>query len=64
MNISHQLFELTALEHKLKRLFCTRNPVLNIRYKDFWYTKINLSQKYIIYIQAFPFFFDKLYKTS
>ena len=22
-------------------------PVLNIRFKGFWYTKINLSQKYI-----------------
>ena len=39
-NISHQLCEFTALEHKFKRLFCTNTPGLNVRFKDFWYTKI------------------------
>ena len=24
---------------------CTQKPVLNFRFKGFWYTKINLSQK-------------------
>ena len=45
-NISHQLdfivtFE-TALEHKFKRWFCTQKLVLNVRFNDFWYTKIQL----------------------
>ena len=51
-NILHQLFDYTitfvnsqpALEHKLKRSFCTQNPVLNVRIKGFWYTKINPTQ--------------------
>ena len=41
------LCELIALEHKFKRWFCTQKPVLKVSYKDLWYTKINLSQKYI-----------------
>jgi hypothetical protein len=36
--------EFTAREHKVKRLFCTQNPVLNVCFKDFWYTKINLTK--------------------
>ena len=35
--------------HKFKRLFYTHKPVLNVRrFKDFWYTTINLNQKYIL----------------
>ena len=55
-NISHQLFwlhnnlcELTALEHKFRRWFCTQKPDFNFRFKDFWYTKINLSKKCILF---------------
>ena len=36
--------EFTAIEHKFKSWFCTQKQVLNVRFKDFWYTKINLSQ--------------------
>ena len=39
--IHNNLCELTPLEHKFKRWFCTQKPVLNVRLKDFWYTKIN-----------------------
>ena len=52
-NISHQFLtinnfcEFTTQEHKFKR--CAQKPILNFRIKDFWYTKINLSQKYILY---------------
>jgi hypothetical protein len=42
------IYEFTTREHKFKRWFCTQNPVLNVRFKDFWYTKINLIQKYIL----------------
>ena len=31
--------ESTALEHKFKRWFSTKKPVLNVSFKDFWYTK-------------------------
>ena len=55
-NISHQLFDYKITfgnsQHwntKFKRLFCTQKPVLNDRLKDFYYTKINLSQKYLLY---------------
>ena len=52
---SHQLFDYTIsfvnlqhyVKHKFKRIFCTKKSVLNVSIKDFWYTKINLSQKYI-----------------
>jgi hypothetical protein len=47
-NIWHPLFDYTiiickstALEHKFKRWFFSQKPVLNVRFKDFWYTKIN-----------------------
>ena len=30
-----------TLEHKFKQWFCTPKPVLNVCFKDFWYTKIN-----------------------
>ena len=29
--LHNNLFEFTALEHKLKRLFCPQKPVLNVR---------------------------------
>ena len=29
---------------KFKRWFCTQKPVSNVRFKDFWYTKINPTQ--------------------
>ena len=38
------LCEFTALEHKLRRWFCTLKPILNVRFKEFWYTKINPTQ--------------------
>ena len=38
------IYEFTALEHKFKRWFCTQKPVLNVRFKDLWNTKINLTQ--------------------
>ena len=31
-------------EYKLERQFCTIKPILNVRFKDFLYTKINLTQ--------------------
>ena len=34
--------EFTTLE------LCTQKPVLIVKFKDFWFTKINLSQKYIM----------------
>ena len=48
MTISHQLFdylhnylcEFTALEQKFKRSYYTHKPILNVRFKDFWYTKL------------------------
>ena len=33
--------QFTDLEHKFRRLFCL---VLNVRFKDFWYTNINPIQ--------------------
>ena len=33
---------------KSKGDFCTQKPGKNVRFKDLWYTKINLSQKYIL----------------
>ena len=36
--------ESTALEHKFKRWFCTQKPVLNVRFKDFLYARINPTQ--------------------
>jgi hypothetical protein len=41
---TQDLCESTALEHKFKRRFLTQNPVLNVNFKDFWYTKINPTQ--------------------
>ena len=35
--------EFTALQHKFKSNFVLQNPVLNRCFKDFWYTKINLT---------------------
>ena len=29
---------------QIKKLICTRKPVLNVRFKDFWFTKLNLTQ--------------------
>ena len=53
-NISHQLFyyKITFVNSQLedtnsKGDFVLNKPVLNVRFKDFRHTKINLSQKYI-----------------
>ena len=46
--LQNNLCEFSAQEHKSKRWFCTQKPDWNIRFKDFWYTKKNLSWKYII----------------
>ena len=42
----NRIFEFTALEHRFKRWFFFEKPVLNVRFKDFWYTlyKINPTQ--------------------
>ena len=49
-NISHQPFDyiitFVNYKHKCKRWFCTQKQILNVRFKDFWFTKINLRQKY------------------
>ena len=42
--IQNNLCEFTTLEHKFNRWFCTKHLVLNVYYKDFWYTKTNLNQ--------------------
>ena len=50
MNISHQLFEYkitfmnSRQENKNSRGDITQKPVLNVLFKDIWYTKINLTQ--------------------
>ena len=31
-------------KHKLQKMFLNSKPVLNIRFEDFWYTKINPRQ--------------------
>ena len=36
------------LKYTFKRWFCNQKPVLNVCYKDLWYTKINLSKKYLL----------------
>ena len=41
---TNSLFEFTTPEHKFIRRICTYKPVLNIRFKDFYYTKINPTQ--------------------
>ena len=41
-------FTITTREHKFKRWFLYSKISLNVRFKDFWYWKINLSQKYIL----------------
>ena len=48
-NISHLLENKrtvvnTTRVHKYKMWFWTQKPVLKVRFLDFWYTKINLSQ--------------------
>ena len=52
-NISHQLFvnKITFVNSQsentnLKADFEYSKPVWNVNFKDFWYTKINLSHKY------------------
>ena len=42
-------FVWVSFENKKLYKFCTQEPVLNICFKDLWYTKINLSQKCILY---------------
>ena len=53
MSISHQLFDYTITfvncylltqEHKFKSWVCTKKTVLNVHFRDFLYTKINLTQ--------------------
>ena len=44
--LQNSLCKFTTREHKSKRWSCTEKPGLNIRFKDFWYTKLNLSKKY------------------
>ena len=44
INDYNNLCESTALDHKLKRWFGTQKPVLIVRFKDFWCTKINPTQ--------------------
>ena len=36
------LCEFTTWEHKLNKWFCTQKPVLNVCFKNFWYTKIKI----------------------
>ena len=49
MNISHQLFEYkknfmnSRQENKNSGGDITQKPVLNVPFKDFWYTEINLT---------------------
>ena len=40
--LRYNLCEFTTREHNFKMCFCTENPVWKVRFKDFWYTKINL----------------------
>ena len=35
---------ITAIENEFRKGFCTQKPVLNVCFKDFWYTKINPTQ--------------------
>ena len=50
-NISHQPFDCKinfensqSENTKFKRLYCTQKQALDVRFKDFWYTKIyNIS---------------------
>ena len=42
--LQNNLWEYPALDHKFKIWFCTQKLVLNVHFKDFWYTKINLTQ--------------------
>ena len=37
--VRNNFCEFTTHEHKLKRWFCTKKSVWNVRFKDFWYTK-------------------------
>ena len=46
--LHNNLCEFIAIEHNFKKWFCTQKLVLNDRFKDFWYTKMNLSQIYIL----------------
>ena len=50
-NISHQLFDykITSVNSQhyttqLKKVILYSKLVLKVRFKDFWYTKINLNQ--------------------
>ena len=38
--LRNNLCEFTTREHKFNERFCTQITVLNVRFKDFWYTKI------------------------
>ena len=40
-NISQQLFDYPITFVNSKRDFFTQKPVLSVRLKDFWYTKVN-----------------------
>ena len=51
--LQNNLYKVTTREHKFKRWFWTQKPVLNLFSKNFWYTKIYLSQKYLLCIKSF-----------
>ena len=40
----YNLCDFTIREHKFCRKFCAQRPILNVCFKDFWYTKINPTQ--------------------
>ena len=57
-SLKNNLCEFTIRKHKFNRWFCTEKPVLNVHSNDFWYTKINLSQNYIFFIQFISKIFE------
>ena len=42
--LQNNLCKNTTQEHKYNRWFSIQNPDWNVRFKDFWYRKINMSQ--------------------
>ena len=42
--LQNNLVKFTTQEHIFKRWFWTQKSVLNVRFTDFWYAKINLIQ--------------------
>ena len=49
--VQNNLSEFTTRERKFFSWFGTQKLLLNVGFKDFWYTKINRSQKYIFLTQ-------------